>query len=221
MVIIKVIEDTDLMLKINQFLDKKEEIDIGNNPEYNIKQSMGMLMKQIDKQKMKIIGLNNRIKNSDGANKFISNTRKIAIGTQTSETIYSEDQIIIIYDKLNETKKKLHELKELQKRSTNTNNELKGELEDLKILKNKYFDEVQEKTKTISELEIIQMKFINSEKEQRNTHKQIKQIMEQKQNLENELKEKTEKIKELTDINNTFQETLFNQNPEDIDQGTQ
>lgn len=207
------------MLKINKFLDKKEEIDVANDGEYNIRQSMAMLMKQIDKQKMKIIGLNNKIKNNDGGNRFLLNTRKIAIGTQTTETIYSEDQIIIIYDKLNESKKKLHELKEQQKRSSNTNNELKSELEDLKILKNKYFDEVQEKTKTISELEIIQMKFINSEKQQTNIQKQIKEILEQKQKLENELKEKTEKVIELTDINKTFQETLFNQNPENYDQG--
>ena len=168
-------------------------------------------MRQIDKQKMKIIGLNAKVQNFNKETHLspIRSIRTIHISTQTNETIYSEEQIMIIYEKLNDSKEKVRALKEASKRSEQMKENLTNELDDLKILKNKYQEDSLEKAKQILDLEIVQRKYLEIEQLMSEEQQQNQKLEKKLDNLKKDYHQMKERVIELKDINQTMHDTLL------------
>lgn len=203
-------DENELMNKINTFLESKIEERPTTEVEKTMKQNMTLLMKQLDKQKMKIIGLNAKVQTlNQSKDKFRSRSnRRVQIATQTTENFYSEEQIMVIYEKLNEHKEMVKSLKETEAKLEQKIESQLNEIEDKNILNNNLKEEAQQKSKRILELEVFQSKFLEVRKKLQFCEKDLKQAKEKCDETNAKLEENQEKLQKINDINETLQTSL-------------
>jgi soluble cytochrome b562 len=206
------------MKRINDFIGKSNVGEKSSEMERVMKENMTVLKKQIDKQKMKIISLNSKMKSLNKmehmpARKIVK--RSVAT-TQTIENFYNEDQLMTIYKKLNESKENGRLIKEKNKQLEVEKEIIQNELENLTVLKNKYQEESLDKTKIISDLQGVQAHLLELEKN-------LNKVKIEKETANSKLKDMQEeydialkKIDELKDLNETMHKTIMSEN-NDID----
>lgn len=198
------------MNKINTFLETKIEERETTQVEKTMKQNMTLLIKQLDRQKMKIIGLNAKVQtlNKHKVKDRPPISRHSAVACQTNENYYSEEQIMVIYEKLNEHKEMLKSIKESEAKLEQKIESQLNEIEDKNILNNNLKEEAIQKSKRIVELEVFQAKFLEVRKKLLFSDKDLKTAKIKLSDALTKLQEIEERSKRLTDINETLQTSL-------------
>ena len=198
--------------KVNKLLEKKLDED---TPECDRlkKKNMNVLMKQMDKQKNRLIGMdqNSTKQGSDRKKKLNPNPKRrmVSNGTQTTEQMYGEEQVILIYGKLNESKEKIREHIENEKKLKNEKEELINEIEDLKVCKTNLETDTADKDTKISELNMYQEKYLDLVKKMKDKDKDL-DLLKQNQVISSKNAEKfKKKLAEFQDLNKTMHETLL------------
>jgi chromosome segregation ATPase len=206
------------MKKIDDFIGKAFNSDKQTEAERVMKENMTVLKKQLDKQKMKIITLNSKMKSLNKMEQLPSRKiiRKCVATTQTIENFYNEEQLMTIYEKLSESKETLRNFKEKKKQLEVEKEILQNELENVTILKNKYQEESLDKTKIISDLQGVQAHLMETEKQIKLITKERDRANLKNNDLQSQYTTAMEQITELKDLNDTMHKTIM-ANDNDID----
>lgn len=199
------------MRKIDEFIGKGNSSEKQTEAERVMKENMTVLKKQLDKQKMKIITLNSKMKSLNQmealpARKIL---RRSVATTQTIENFYNEEQLMTIYEKLSESKENLRNFKEKNKQLDMEKDILKNDLKHLTILKSKYQEESLDKTKIISDLQGLQALALETEKQLKARSRELEQAKQRAENLQAEYAAAMEQLTELKDLNATMHDTLM------------
>lgn len=206
------------MRKIDEFIGKGVSNEKQTEVERVMKENMTVLRKQLDKQKMKIITLNSKMKTLNQMDQMPVRriVRNCVATTQTIKNFYDEDQLITIYGKLSESKENARVLKEKMKQMDMEKEILENELKNVTILKNKYQEESLDKTKIISDLQGIQAHVLETEKQLKIITRQRDQAKIRGESLQAEYTAAMEQMAELKDLNETMHNTIM-ANDNDID----
>lgn len=199
------------MKKIDDFIGKAFTSEKQTEAERVMKENMTVLKKQLDKQKMKIINLNSKMKSLNKMEQMPARKilRQSVATTQTIENFYNEEQLMTIYEKLNESKENLRNLKERLKQLDVEKEILQNELENVTILKNKYQEESLDKTKIISDLQGVQAHLMETEKRIKDLLKEKETSTFKIQDLQGEVESLSKEVVELKDLNETMHNTIM------------
>lgn len=206
------------MRKIDEFIGKGVSNEKQTEAERVMKENMSVLKKQLDKQKMKIITLNSKMKTLNKMEHMPARriVRKCVATTQTVKNFYNEEQLMTIYEKLSESKDSLRGLKEKNKQQEMEKKILENELKNVIILKNKYQEESLDKTKIISDLQGLQAHVMETEKQLKAATRALEQEKMKAQSLQTDYAAAMEQVAELKDLNETMHNTIM-ANDNDID----
>ena len=199
------------MKRINDFIGKSTVGEKTSEMERVMKENMTVLKKQIDKQKMKIISLNSKMKSLNKMEHLPERkiVKRSVATTQTIENFYNEDQLMTIYKKLNESKETGRIFNEKNKQLEVEKEIMQNKLENLTVLKNKYQEESLDKTKIISDLQGVQAHMLELEKKNKKITAERNAANLKAREFEEEYKAAQDQVIKLKDLNQTMHKTLM------------